>query len=115
MFLKHLNKKAEDINGFRAFGKWHFSVKPFFKSSFRGASCFGAPYSYAREVIKTSGKLDTNPGGKTAADGELITLALAELYPFSRHPYKVRDDEAMRDMAESAKQYGIRSQAQAGL
>ena len=56
-------------------------------------------------------KLDMNTGGKTAADGELITLALTELYPFSRHPYKVCDDDAMRDMAESVKQYGVLSPA----
>ena len=53
------------------------------------------------------GKLDTNLGGKMAADGELVTLTLADLHPFSRHPYKVRDDEAMRDMAESVRQYGV--------
>ena len=45
------------------------------------------------------------------ADGELVTLALAYLHPFSRHPYKVRDDEAMRDMTESVKQYGVLSPA----
>ena len=56
-------------------------------------------------------KLDTNPGGKTAADGELVTLSLSALQPFSRHPYKVRDDEAMRDMVESIKQYGVLSPA----
>ena len=57
------------------------------------------------------GKLDTNSGGKMAADGELVTLTLADLHPFSRHPYKVRDDEAMRDMVESIKQYGVLSPA----
>ena len=57
------------------------------------------------------GKLDTNPGGKTAADGMLVTFALADLHPFSKHPYKVRDDDAMRDMAESVKQYGVLSPA----
>ena len=57
------------------------------------------------------GKLDTNSGGKMAADGELVTLTLADLQPFSRHPYKVRDDEAMRDMVESIKQYGVLSPA----
>ena len=62
-------------------------------------------------MIQTSGKLDTNSGGKVAADGELVTLALAYLHPFSRHPYKVRDDEAMRDMTESVKQYGVLSPA----
>ena len=56
-------------------------------------------------------KLDTNSGGKMAADGELVTLTLADLKPFSRHPYKVRDDEAMRDMVESIKQYGLLSPA----
>lgn len=85
--------------------------KPFFKGSFWGASCFGAPFFHAQEVIQTSGKLDTNSDGKTAADGELVTLALADLHPFSRHPYKVRDDDAMRDMAESVKQYGVLSPA----
>ena len=57
------------------------------------------------------GKLDTNPDGKMAADGELVTLTLADLQPFSKHPYKVRDDEAMRDMVESIKQYGVLSPA----
>ena len=56
-------------------------------------------------------KLDTNSGGKIAAGGELVTLALSDLQPFSRHPYKVRDDEAMRDMVESIKQYGVLSPA----
>ena len=85
--------------------------KPFFKGSFWGASCFGAPYYYASEVIQTGGKLDTNSGGKIAAGGELVTLTLADLQPFSRHPYKMRDDEAMRDMVESIKQYGVLSPA----
>ena len=40
-----------------------------------------------------------------------MTLALADLHPFSKHPYKVRDDEATRDMAESVKQYGVLSPA----
>ena len=56
-------------------------------------------------------KLDTNSDGKTAADGTLVTLALADLRPFSRHPYKVRDYDAMREMVESVKQYGVLSPA----
>ena len=58
-----------------------------------------------------SRKLDTNSGGKTDAGGELVSLALADLRPFSRHPYKVRDDEAMSEMVESVKQYGVLSPA----
>lgn len=57
------------------------------------------------------GKLDTNLGNQTPTDGTLVTLALADLQPFCRHPYKVRDDDAMRDMAESVKQYGVLSPA----
>uniref|UniRef100_UPI004029B159 ParB/RepB/Spo0J family partition protein n=1 Tax=Candidatus Scatomorpha intestinigallinarum TaxID=2840923 RepID=UPI004029B159 len=38
-------------------------------------------------------------------------LPLAELQPFSRHPYKVRDDDAMLDVANSVKQYGVMSPA----
>ena len=41
----------------------------------------------------------------------LFQLSTSCLTPFSRHPYKVRDDEAMRDMAESVKQYGVPSPA----
>ena len=47
----------------------------------------------------------------TSASGQIRDLPLAELQPFSRHPYKVRDDDAMRDMAESVKQYGVLSPA----
>ena len=54
-------------------------------------------------------KLDTNSDGKTDAGGGLVTLALADLRPFSRHPYKVRDYDAMREMVESVKQYGVLS------
>ena len=57
------------------------------------------------------GKLDTNSGNKAPADGTLVTLSLSALQPFSKHPYKVRDDEAMRDMVESIRQYGVLSPA----
>ena len=41
----------------------------------------------------------------------LFQLSTSCLTPFSRHPYKVRDDDAMRDIAESVKQYGVLSPA----
>ena len=47
----------------------------------------------------------------TSASGQISDLQLSVLQPFSRHPYKVRDDEAMRDMVESVKQYGVLSPA----
>ena len=34
-------------------------------------------------------------------------IELASLRPFSKHPYKVRDDDAMMDMVESIKQHGV--------
>ena len=47
----------------------------------------------------------------TSASVQISDLQLSVLQPFSRHPYKVRDDEAMRDMVESIKQYGVLSPA----
>ena len=47
----------------------------------------------------------------TSASGQISDLQLSVLQPFSKHPYKVRDDEAMRDMVESIKQYGVLSPA----
>ena len=37
----------------------------------------------------------------------VVQLPLSELYPFPNHPFKVRDDEAMRETADSIKQYGV--------
>ncbi len=47
----------------------------------------------------------------TSVSVQISDLQLSVLQPFSRHPYKVRDDEAMRDMVESVKQYGVLSPA----
>ena len=46
-----------------------------------------------------------------SASVQINDLQISDLHPFSRHPYKVRDDEAMRDMVESVKQYGVLSPA----
>ena len=34
-------------------------------------------------------------------------IPLDELHPFAHHPFKVKDDEAMQDTAESVKAYGV--------
>ena len=47
----------------------------------------------------------------TTVSGQISNLNLSDLQPFSRHPYKVRNDEAMRDMVDSIKQYGVLSPA----
>ncbi len=40
--------------------------------------------------------------------GETVTqLCLSELHPFPNHPFKVRDDDAMKEMLESVMEHGI--------
>ena len=41
----------------------------------------------------------------------IMLVSITDLQPFARHPYKVRDDDAMREMVESVKQYGVLSPA----
>ena len=38
---------------------------------------------------------------------KIIEIPLTELHPFKDHPFKVKDDEAMADTAESIKEYGV--------
>lgn len=37
----------------------------------------------------------------------VMEISLTELFPFKDHPFKVKDDEAMADTAESIKEYGV--------
>ncbi len=49
-------------------------------------------------------------GAKTAAaaqEDKITLLPLSELHDFPNHPFKVRDDEAMLETAESIRQYGV--------
>lgn len=38
---------------------------------------------------------------------KVMEIALTELFPFKDHPFKVKDDEAMADTADSIKEYGV--------
>ena len=38
---------------------------------------------------------------------KVVDIPLSELHPFKDHPFKVKDDEAMMDTAESIRQYGV--------
>jgi len=41
-------------------------------------------------------------------EGETVTpLRLSDLHPFPNHPFKVRDDDAMKEMLESVKEHGV--------
>lgn len=47
---------------------------------------------------------------KSRADAnreKIIEIPLTELFPFKDHPFKVVDNEAMQDTAESVKGYGV--------
>ncbi len=59
--------------------------------------------------IQLSGFNDLfQPGGEAEASGERIQeIALSELHTFREHPFQVRDDDAMREMADSIAQYGV--------
>jgi len=60
-------------------------------------------------------KSTTKRGGKTTQrasaaqpKGEaVLPIPLSALHPFPDHPFKVRDDEAMTETAESVKEYGV--------
>lgn len=52
----------------------------------------------------------TNFAKEISAEGsreKVVDIPLAELHPFKDHPFKVKDDDAMMDTAESIKQYGV--------
>ena len=40
----------------------------------------------------------------TAPEKRIVSRPLAELHPFPKRPFKVRDDEAMQETAESIRQ-----------
>lgn len=38
---------------------------------------------------------------------KVVDIALTELFSFKNHPFKVQDDETMKDTAESVSKYGV--------
>ena len=48
------------------------------------------------------------PEGTAQSTGEqVVQIPLDQLHPFPNHPFKVRDDDAMRETVESVKEYGV--------
>ena len=37
----------------------------------------------------------------------VVTLSISELHPFVDHPFEVRDDDAMKEIADSVNDFGI--------
>ena len=53
-------------------------------------------------------KVREAPAPAPQPQGEMVVpIPLAELHPFPNHPFKVRDDEAMKETTESVKEYGV--------
>ena len=51
--------------------------------------------------------IETAPPAPPFREETVIQIPLTELHPFPNHPFKVRDDEAMRGMLESVREYGV--------
>ena len=56
---------------------------------------------------KEPGKKPAPPSEKEVQPEFVIQIPLAELHPFPDHPFQVRDDDSMRETAESVKAYGV--------
>lgn len=42
-----------------------------------------------------------------AGQERVVDISLSDLHPFKNHPFKVRDDESMRDTVESIEKHGV--------
>ena len=49
----------------------------------------------------------TEESRQDAGREKVVEIALSELHPFPNHPFQVRDDDSMKEAAESVKEYGI--------
>ena len=65
--------------------------------------------SSAKKVNLTSvdDLFSTEESRADAGREKVMEIALTELFPFKDHPFKVKDDEAMAETAESIKEYGV--------
>lgn len=68
---------------------------------------------YKEKIILTSvddilhSKEDAISAEGQRSEGKIVELPLEELHTFKNHPFRVLDDEAMEEMVESVKQYGV--------
>lgn len=63
--------------------------------------------SPAKNIKMTSYDDLFNPAAQQDSGEKIVHLPLSELHTPKIHPFKVRDDEAMQEMAESIKRYGV--------
>ena len=59
------------------------------------------------ELASVDDLFSTEEGRHDAKLEKIQEIPLSELHPFKNHPFKVKDDEAMMETADSIKQYGV--------
>ncbi|MFQ7526950.1 MAG: ParB/RepB/Spo0J family partition protein [Mediterraneibacter gnavus] len=59
------------------------------------------------ELASVDDLFSTEEGRQDAKLEKIQEIPLSELHPFKNHPFKVKDDEAMMETADSIKQYGV--------
>ena len=59
------------------------------------------------ELASVDDLFSTEESRADAQREKVVEIPLLELHPFKGHPFKVKDDEAMMETADSIKQYGV--------
>ena len=59
------------------------------------------------ELASVEDLFSTEESRADAQREKVVEIPLSELHPFKGHPFKVKDDEAMMETADSIKQYGV--------
>ena len=59
------------------------------------------------ELASVDDLFSTEESRADAQREKVVEIPLSELHPFKGHPFKVKDDEAMMETADSIKQYGV--------
>ena len=59
------------------------------------------------ELASVDDLFSTEASRADARREKVLEVPLSELHPFKNHPFRVRDDEAMLETAESIRQYGV--------
>ena len=59
------------------------------------------------ELTSVDDLFSTEEGRADAQREKVMEIPLSELHPFKDHPFKVKDDDAMMETADSIRQYGV--------
>ncbi len=59
------------------------------------------------ELASVDDLFSTEESRADAGREKVVEISLSELHPFKGHPFKVKDDDAMMETADSIRQYGV--------